>query len=59
MSFNFGRVVTAFGVLATSGLVALQGEDYPLIGRVTSLVYLIGAIIIWFAPLQETDELRD
>lgn len=59
VSFNFGRVVTAFGVLATTMLVAVQGEDYPLIGRVTSLVYLAGAIIIWFAPLQETDELRD
>jgi MFS transporter, SHS family, sialic acid transporter len=59
VSFNFGRVVTAFGVLATTMLVAVQGEDYPLIGRVTSLVYLVGAIIIWFAPLQETDELRD
>ena len=59
VSFNFGRVVTAFGVLATSMLVALRGEDYPLIGRVTSLVYLAGAIIIWFTPLQDTDELRD
>lgn len=50
VSFNFGRVLTAIGVLGTGALTAYFQEDYARTGRVTSLVYVLGMIIILFAP---------
>ncbi|MFN0197380.1 MAG: MFS transporter, partial [Planctomycetaceae bacterium] len=50
VSFNFGRILTATGVLATGALTAYYQEDYARAGRVTSLVYALGMIIILFAP---------
>ncbi len=51
VSFNFGRIATAFGiVVAASLLKATFGGDYARIGQLTSWVYLIGAVAIWCAP---------
>src|SRR5262249_17991739 len=50
VSFNFGRIVTAVTLFATGALTAYFGGDYARIGRVTSLIYLIGAVAIWLAP---------
>lgn len=51
VSFNFGRIATAVGILVAAGMLKqiFQG-DYAQIGRLTSLIYLIGAVVIWFAP---------
>ena len=51
VSFNFGRVATAFGILvAASMLKETFGGDYARIGQLTSWVYMVGAVVIWFAP---------
>lgn len=51
VSFNFGRIATSFGILvAASMLKESFGGDYARIGQLTSWVYLIGAVVIWFSP---------
>ena len=47
VSFNSGRIVSAFVVLATSGLVV---SDYARIGSLTSWVYAGGMIVIFLVP---------
>jgi SHS family sialic acid transporter-like MFS transporter len=59
--FNFGRILAAIGVLQTGNLMGLFTKDavvagvtipagYPLACSTMSLVYLVGMVIIWFAP---------
>lgn len=50
-SYNFGRILTALGVLQTSNLMkhVFQG-DYPQALFVVSCVYFIGLALIWLAP---------
>ena len=50
VSFNFGRIVTAVTVFSTGALTALFAGNYAQIGRVTSLVFAIGLVVIWLAP---------
>jgi MFS family permease len=50
VSFNFGRILTAMGVLGTGALTQFYQEDYAAAGRVTTLIYAIGMIVILFAP---------
>ncbi|MFO1022250.1 MAG: hypothetical protein U0903_16390 [Planctomycetales bacterium] len=42
MSFNFGRIVTAFAVLGAQEPSSLFRENYAATGQVTSLVYPAG-----------------
>jgi hypothetical protein len=59
--FNFGRVLAAIGVLQTGNLMGLFNKDfavgsftvpggYPAACSIMSLIYLVGMVIIWFAP---------
>lgn len=50
LSFNFGRVIAAIGNLCMGQLVALFGGDYARAMGVITLVYVIGMVLIWFAP---------
>jgi SHS family sialic acid transporter-like MFS transporter len=50
ISFNFGRYLTAAGVLGTGALTAYFHEDYRLAGSVMSLIYALGMPLILFAP---------
>lgn len=50
VSFNFGRIVTAGTIFATGLMMAVFEGDYARIGRVTSLIFLVGMVAIWFAP---------
>lgn len=50
VAFNWGRVLTAAGVLAGAQLMLAFGGNYPRIGQVTCLVYGLGMVAIWFAP---------
>lgn len=59
VSFNFGRVLTALGVLGTGQLMRVFAEDYARVGQITCLVYVLGMIVIWFAPDMSKGELRD
>lgn len=50
VSFNFGRILTGIAVLATGALMQFFNGDYAQIGRATSLIFVVGLFIIWFAP---------
>ena len=50
LSFNFGRILAAFGTLYMGQLVSVLGGDYgAAMGKIT-LVYVLGLIFIWLAP---------
>lgn len=59
VSFNFGRILTALTIVATGALMAYFAGDYAKIGRVTSLVFLFGMIVIWFAPDTSKGQIED
>jgi len=50
VTFNFGRILAAVGVLGTGVLVDAFHEDYGQVGRYTHLIYLLGMLVILFAP---------
>jgi MFS family permease len=49
-SYNFGRILAAIGVLQTPNLMGLFQGGYPEACSIMSLIYLVGLVIIWFAP---------
>jgi MFS family permease len=59
VSFNFGRILTAAAVLMAGWLIAHFDGDYARIGRVTSLIYAVGMVVICFAPESSDHRLRD
>ena len=59
ISFNFGRVLAAFGVLEMGSLVKTLGGTYERAGTAIALVYLIGMIAVWFAPETRGQPLPD
>jgi hypothetical protein len=50
VSFNFGRILTAFGTLGTGQLMHVFSGDYARVGQITCFVYVLGMIVIWYAP---------
>jgi len=59
VSFNFGRILTAVTIFATGALRDYFAGDYAQIGRVTSLIYAVGILVILFAPDTSKKELED
>lgn len=59
VSFNFGRILTAVTVFTTGMLTTYFGGDYAKMGRVTSLCFAVGMIVIWFAPDTSQKQLED
>ncbi len=59
ISFNSGRTVAALVVLGTGLLVKQFGGDYARIGLWTGLIYVVGMVVILFAPRTDADSLRD
>lgn len=59
VSFNFGRIVTAFTVFAAGMLTEYFQGDYARIGRVTSLFYAVGIIAVCLAPDTSRKDLQD
>jgi MFS family permease len=49
LSFNFGRILAAAGAVSTGQLVATFG-GYPQACATITLVYVVGMVVIWFAP---------
>lgn len=47
--FNFGRVIAAVGTLQIGSLEKALG-GYPAACSSLSLIYLVGMVLIWFAP---------
>lgn len=50
LAYNAGRFVTAAGVLAAGSLFAALGGDYPRVGMLCGLVYVLGIVAIWLTP---------
>jgi MFS family permease len=50
--FNFGRIIAAGGALSMGFLMSphVFNGSYALAGATISLVYLVGLVVIWFAP---------
>jgi len=50
LSYNFGRILAAVGTFCMGYLMALFGGDYGKAMAAISLVYVVGMVLIWFAP---------
>jgi len=50
LAFNFGRILAAVGAWQMGSLMAFFDNSYPKAGATIVLVYLVGAVAIWFAP---------
>jgi len=59
VSFNFGRILTALGVLAAGWITYALGDDYGRVGSITTLAFGAGAIVILFAPDTTKQKLAD
>ena len=57
--FNFGRIITALTVFAGAILIDAFNEDYALLGKIMSLIYLLGAIGICLMPKGVGGDLKD
>ena len=58
VSFNWGRILTALGVLMAGEMLNFFG-GYAAIGKVTSLIYAVGLVVILFAPDTSEKQLDD
>ena len=50
VSFNWGRVITAVGIVSAGEMLSFYQGDYAQIGRVTSLIYALGLLVVFFMP---------
>ena len=50
VSYNSGRILAAVGALTQGQLVAHYDRSYARAGAVITLIYLLGLVLIWFAP---------
>jgi SHS family sialic acid transporter-like MFS transporter len=57
VTFNFGRIGAACGVMLNMPLVALFSGDYGRVGAVTSLIYALGLVVAWLVPRPRADDL--
>lgn len=59
VSYNFGRILSAAGVLGAGAMMEALGGDYARVGMTVSLVYAAGMIVIWWAPDTSGRNLED
>jgi MFS family permease len=60
ISYNFGRIVAGVGTLLLTGnLMERFKSDYAASLAVTSLIYVVGLVLIWFAPETKGQPLPD
>jgi MFS transporter, SHS family, sialic acid transporter len=50
LSYNAGRILAAFGAIYGGQLVQAFGGDYARASSIITLIYIVGMLIIWFAP---------
>lgn len=58
-SFNAGRILAALGTLGAGAMLASFSEDYARMCSVISLVYILGIVLIFFAPETKGKPLPD
>ncbi|MSU79905.1 MAG: MFS transporter [Gemmataceae bacterium] len=59
VGFNFGRIVTACLLFVAGAIMTYFERDYARIGRLTSLLFILGMVFIWFVPDTSKKELAD
>jgi MFS family permease len=50
VAFNSGRIFAAVGAITTGSLIGYFNGDYAKAVSAITLVYLVGMVVIWFAP---------
>jgi MFS transporter, SHS family, sialic acid transporter len=50
LSFNFGRILAAAGVLQMGQLMQFYNGSYAKAGAAITLIYIAGMVLIWLAP---------
>ncbi|HEX4797042.1 MAG TPA: MFS transporter [Humisphaera sp.] len=50
LGYNAGRIFAAVGAIYTSALVKHYDGSYARAGSVVTLIYVVGLVLIWFAP---------
>jgi MFS family permease len=50
LAFNSGRILAAVGAWQMAPLMSFFGHSYPKAGATLVLVYIVGMVLIWFAP---------
>jgi MFS family permease len=59
-SFNFGRIIAAVGALQGGYLINnVYKGDFATVCSIMSLIYLVGMVIIWWAPETKGEPLPD
>ncbi len=48
--YNFGRILAAVGAIETGQLLQHYQGSYARAGAVITLIYALGAVLIWFGP---------
>ena len=59
IAYNVGRFATAVGVLMAGALFTAMGGSYPKVGALCGLIYLLGLIVIGWAPDTSNKKLAD
>jgi MFS family permease len=59
LSYNFGRILAAIGAWQMGSLMGYFGNSYARAGAAVSLIYLVGMVLIWFAPETRGEQLPD
>jgi hypothetical protein len=58
-SFNFGRVLAAIGVMQLPVIMSQVKVGFDTACPAISLIYVVGMILIWFAPETKGKPLPD
>lgn len=59
LCYNIGRVLAAAGALQMGALMGYFHGDYAKAGEMISLIYILGMVVIWFAPETKGQPLPD
>ena len=59
VTFNSGRILAAASTLAAGVWIRVYDIDYARVGMITGLVYVLGMVVICFAPDTTAQRLED
>jgi SHS family sialic acid transporter-like MFS transporter len=59
LAFNFGRILAAAGAWQMGSVMSFFDKSYPKAGSTIVMIYLVGMVLIWFAPETKGKPLPD
>lgn len=59
IAYNVGRFATAVGVFFAGVLFAAVGGSYSRVGSLCGLIYVLGLVVIWWAPDTSNKKLQE